>query len=202
MRIVEFTKNRLVIEREHSTSASELLALALAVNVIVSIYIWVITSLPSTIIDNYSFYIGLAVSWLLVHLLFTGKRISVSYGFVVIAGASSFIGFVILLLCWLHTLSLSEPVSLIFDKNVNLLTIKKAKIFLWYPTIQYPFNEIIGTRVQTQRFATGATTGTIMSVLDLVRRKQNGKIVHKDILVGANCVFASDIDKFLDAPID
>lgn len=201
MRILESTEEQLVIRREEPTSAFELVCLALGVNVLVTIcFVAISENLPS--LSYESFAISLAIGWLLVHLLFPGNKINSGYLFTVIFASIPFLGVALLSLTAVGLLQFPQIASLTFDKSRNLLTIKYSKILFWHPSVQYPLNQIVEATLASKQIFIGTSAGVAsVQVVQLVRRRQDGKIVRKDILIGVKQDTVYQINKFLSRPL-
>lgn len=86
----------------------------------------------------------------------------------------------------------------VFDKNNRLLIIK-SKFLLWYLTTRYAFNEIVEAVLYTRNNYVGSMTARPMEYVQLTLRRQNGKMLQKDILCGidANHDVVQQINRFL-----
>ncbi|NDJ25529.1 hypothetical protein GS682_28610 [Nostoc sp. B(2019)] len=201
MKIVESTEEQLVIRREEPTSAFELVCLALGVNVLVTIcFVAISENLPP--LSHESFAISLAIGWLLVHLLFPGNKTNPGYLFTVTFASIPFLGVALLSLTAVGLLQFPQIASLTFDKNRKLLTIKYSKILLWYPSVQYPLNQIVEATLASKQIFIGASAGVAsVQVVQLARRRKDGKIVRKDILTGVKQDTVYQINKFLSRPL-
>ncbi|MEA5605517.1 hypothetical protein [Nostoc sp. UHCC 0252] len=201
MKIVESTEERLVIRREELTSAFELVCLALGVNVLVTIC-FVAISENLSLSNDESFAISFAIGWLLVHLLFPGNKRNLGYLFTVTFASIPLLGVALLSLTAIGLLQFPQIASLTFDKSRKLLTIKYSKILLWYPSVQYPLNQIVEATLASKQIFIGATAGVAyVQVVQLARRRQDGKIVRKDILAGVKQDTVYQINKFLSRPL-
>ncbi|MGJ5629900.1 hypothetical protein [Nostoc sp. CALU 1950] len=202
MKIVESTEEQLVIRREEPTSAFELVCLALGVNVLVTIcFVAISENLPP--LNDKSFAISFAIGWLLVHLLFPGNKKNLGYLFTVTFASIPSLGVAFLLsLTAVGLLQFPQIASLTFDKSRKLLTIKYSKILLWYPSVQYPLNQIVEATLASKQIFVGASAGVAsVQVVQLARRRQDGKIVRKDILTGVQQDTVYQINKFLSRPL-
>jgi hypothetical protein len=199
MKILEATEERLVIKREKLNSF-ELVCLALAVNVLVTIcFVAISENLPS--LRPESFALSFAIGCLLVHSLFSANKRDGGYLFTVIFGSIPCLGVALLALAPIALLQLPQIASLTFDRSKNLLTIKHSRILFWHPLIQYPLNQIIEVTLATKKIFVGTSAGvTSVQVVQLVRRRQDGKIVRKDILAGVKQDMVYQINKFLYHP--
>lgn len=190
MKVLESTKERLVIGREEYTSAFELVWLALWINALITTCFVVISeNLPS--LRHSPFGISFIIGWLLSHFLFpeNKKEKASTYWFVVAFGSIPFLGVSLLpfvaICIFVAELQFPNRISLIFDKDKNLLTIK-SKFLLWYPTVRYALDEILGTIVVTNNYYVGSMTMRPVEVVQMTRRRRDGKILQKNILYGAD----------------
>ena len=202
MKIVKSTEEKLVIRREESTSTFELICLAVGVNVLVTLcFIAISENFPP--LRNESFTISIAIGWLLVHSLFPEDEINSSYLLTVIFGSIPFLGVASLSVAALSLLQFPQIASLTFDKSKNLLTIKYSKILFWHPSTQYALDQIIESQLASKEIFIGTSAGvTSIPVVQLARRRRNGKIVWKTVLAGANkqdTVY--QINEFLSRPL-
>lgn len=197
MKILESTEEQLVIRREEPTSPFELVCLALGVNLLVTLCFVAISKnllLPS----RESFVISFAIGWLLVHALFSGDKASSGYFFTVTFASIPFLGVALLSLTAVGLLQFPQTASLTFNKTRNLLTIKYAKILFWHPSVQYPLNQIVEAKLTSKEIFIGTSAGVAsVPVVQLARRKQNGKIVWKEILTGVKQDTVHQINQFL-----
>lgn len=202
MKIVESTEDRLVIQREEPTSDFELVCLAVGVNVLVTIcFVAISENLPS--LRHESFALSFAIGWLLVHLLFPGNKRNTGYALTVIFGSIPFLGVALLSLVAISLLQFSQVASLTFDRGRNILTIKHSRILFWHPSIQYPLNQIVGATLVTKKIFIGSSAGVAsVEVVQLTRRRQDGKIFRKDILTGVKHDIVYQINKFLCHPFE
>lgn len=200
IKIVESTEDRLVIKREELTSDFELVCLALGVNVLVTLC-FVAISKNLTSLRHESFPISFAIGWLLVHLLFPGNKRSASYALTVILGSIPFLGVALLSLAAISLLQFPQIASVTFDRGRNLLTIKYSKILFWHLSVQYPLNQIVEATLVTKTIFIGTSAGvSSVRVVQLARRRQDGKIFRKDILTSVNQDIVYQINKFLFHP--
>ena len=202
MKVLEFTEERLVIKCKELTCEFELMCLAVGVNVLVTIC-FVAISKNFPLLRYAPFALSFAIGWLLVHLLFPGNKRNAGYLFITIFGSIPFLGVALLSGMVLGLLQFPQTASLTFDKGRNLLTIKHSKILFWHPSIQYPLNQIIEATLVTKSIFIGSSAGVApLQVVQLARRRQDGKIFRKDILAGVNQDVVYQINKFLCHPLD
>jgi hypothetical protein len=203
MKILESTERRLVIEFENFIY--ELTCLALWVSTLVTLcFFAILENLPSFISDSlrlsFARILSFAMGWLLIHLLFPGNRRNADYWLTVISGSIPILGVGISSFLALSLLQFPQTAFLTFDKDENLLIVKKNKILFWHPVTQYPLDEIIEFTRTTKTVYTSANPVLPISVVQLARRRQNGgRILHKDIVGGtdANQSLVDQINRFL-----
>jgi hypothetical protein len=184
MRILESTQRRLAIGFEHSST--ENLCLAMWVNIFVTIYFKALLNISPAF--KYHFWIlSFAIGWLLIHLLYPGNKRTAGYWFTGILGSIPILGVALSSFTVLSLLQFPQTASLTFDKDENFLIVKTSfKILFWQPVIQYPLDEIIGFTLSTKTVYTSANPVLPVSVVCLARRRQNGRIRHKEIVGGAD----------------
>lgn len=143
----------------------------------------------------------IAIGWLLIHLLVPlSKEDFRVYCITVILGCCPFLG-IVCLTYPVITLPLTSPmrVTLIFDKNENLLTIQNKFLFS-SSTTKYLLSNIIESKPNTKReeyIEHGSYRYNDVPTVQLaIRRERDGKILKKDIEYLDQRV-ASLIDRFL-----
>jgi hypothetical protein len=198
MKILESTERRLVLEIENDIFC-KLVYLSLWVNALVTICFVAISENSPAL--RYVFLILFStVGWLLIYFLLPKKARDNDYLFEIIFFAIPILGFGVLLMIAVVSICITPQIaSLTFDKDENLLTIKKVKILSWYPVTQYPLDEIIEVTLGKKYVHTSAMNGVVRPIAWLSRRRKNGRILQKNILANANANHSvvNQINKFL-----
>jgi hypothetical protein len=189
MKILEFTDERLRIGNEKSViQAVELANLQLVVNLLLTICfvpIWVNLNYWSTETDrlNTSFLLYFAIALTLVVCLCYRNKIDDDFLYLSLPIHSvPIVGIFFLII---YTIAVPPQVACItFDKNKNLLTIKKFKFLFWDRSIQYPLTDILAANLVKE----SVCTGTCYAEVDAVRitRRRDGKICSFGVFSGSN----------------
>jgi hypothetical protein len=167
-------------------SFAERLCLAIWVNIFVTIC-FEATLKISPALRYRSWILFFAIGWLLVHLLYPGNKRNADYWFTAILGSIPIVGVSLSSFTALSLLQFPQTASLTFDKDEKFLIVKTSfKILFWQPVIQYPLDEIIGFTLSSKTVYTSANPVLPVSVVCLARRRQNGKILHKEIVGGVD----------------
>ncbi|MBD0336526.1 MAG: hypothetical protein ICV62_13635 [Cyanobacteria bacterium Co-bin13] len=186
MKILETTRERLVIRRGGNPTLTEIVCLALWIN-IVSTFCFTAIPQNSNFPDQTPFIISFAIGLLLTHFLFPAHTKNESpflYWFTVTFAAIPFLGIIFLPLAvmgmLLNQIQFPESSVLTFDKNENLLTIR-SKFLYWHRTAKHRLSEITGASHTTQKVYTGSWNFIEVPVVVLSQRRQDGNAPRKGI---------------------
>ncbi|MBD2259315.1 hypothetical protein [Pseudanabaena sp. FACHB-2040] len=184
LKILERTPQRLIIQREQ-LSSFDLVWLAVCVNFLVTLCF---TKMQERLghTEPVALFVAVSAGWLLIHCLLAESRQKQQgeYWFAVAFGAIPYLGVLLLSLAAIglfgYEFRFPPKISLTLDQNENRLTIK-SQFLLWFPTTQYPLDEIIGATQGTESIYTGSMSVSVVITLNLIhRRRQDGKLSHKN----------------------
>ncbi len=204
MKIIESTDERLIIAKEKSVIQSrELGNLRLVVNLLLTICfipIWVNLEWPDEQTDrlNTSFMLYFVITLALGVYLCHRNKIDDIFLYLSLLMESVPIFGIFFLIAYAIS-STSQVVCITFDKNKNLLTIKKFKFLFGARSTQYPLNEIIEARLGETVSGYGMYMVTIDAVMITRKRRRDGKILFlSEVASGENCSYlVQEINRFL-----